>query len=195
MMTNPTNTKAIQRQKAIKEHYAYPLDMDVFEVILKEIGSINPKRILEIGTGYGLSTALFAEAFNEATLYTYDRSKERLENAQDYFKSLNVSDRIHLFHEDAKVALFPSEMDVVFIDASKSHHQTFLEKALAVLNKNGVVFIDNMHISRITNEKTTRSRRALIKKHDAFLEWLENKKDITFKLIDIHDGLCVIRFK
>jgi predicted O-methyltransferase YrrM len=192
---NLTNIKKNQLDLALSEHYAYPIDEKIMARITDEIGSKVPSLILEIGTGYGISTALFLEAFKDAKIYTYEKSTPRYEKALSYFKALNIDAKIEMFNEDAKTAEFPKNIDVALIDASKASHHLFLEKILTNLNKDGVIFIDNMHISRIKTEPSTRSRRALLRKHNDFLAFLETKKNLIYTIEDIHDGLAIIRFK
>lgn len=191
---NPTNIKQSQIKKATDEAYAFPASDEIMNLIIKELEINPPSLIVEIGTGYGISTAVFAMAFENAKIITFEKSLERHQKALAYFDTLKLKN-IEAFHQDAKEALFPPSIDVAFIDASKANHQQFLEKILKKLNPDGVVFIDNMQISRIHTEKTTRSRRALIKKHDAFMRWLDKQTDLSVNHLDIHDGLAIIRFK
>lgn len=188
---NRTNIKKTQIKKALDEAYAYPVSNNVMKIMMDRLNGMSPSLICEIGTGYGISTAMFAEAFPKALIVTYEKSLDRLEKAQAYFNCLHL-DNIQALHADAKEAEFPEGIDVAFIDASKAHHQLFLEKILKKASNQSVIFIDNMHISRIHTEKTTRSRRALIKKHTAFKLWLEAQTHLNIHHYDLEDGLTVI---
>lgn len=194
-MMNPTNIKKTQLDLALSEHYAYPIDEKIMTRIIEVLGTSIPSVILEIGTGYGISTALLLEAYEEAQIYTYEKSTPRYDKALSYFKALKIDNKIHLFNQDAKTATFPSNIDMALIDASKASHHLFLDKVLKNLNKEGIIFIDNMHISRIKNEPSTRSRRALLRKHNDFLAFLESQETLIYTIEDIHDGLGIIRFK
>lgn len=191
---NPTNIKQSQIQKATDEAYAYPVSDEIMMIMIQELEIHPPSLIVEIGTGYGISTAAFAKAFKNAKIITFEKSLERYHKALAYFDALKLKN-IEALHQDAKEAILPPSIDAAFIDASKANHQRFLEKILKNLNPDGVVFIDNMNLSRIHKEKTTRSRRALIKKHDAFIDWLDKQKKLSVNHLDIHDGLAIIRFK
>lgn len=60
------------------------------KIILKELESIKPKKILEIGAGSGLMTYFISELFSEE-LVALDLSKEMLELAKTRIKNPNVS--------------------------------------------------------------------------------------------------------
>ena len=57
------------------------------------------------------------------------------------------------------------------------------------------MLVDNMHLSRLKNEPATRSRKALIRKHDTFMEYLKSHPDIYLHVYDLGDGLAVIQKK
>jgi predicted O-methyltransferase YrrM len=96
-------------------------------------------------------------------------------------------------HIDAMDYVPLQSFDVILIDASKSHQQKIMEKYLSFLTPQGTMLIDNIHISRLKKEPATRSRKALIKKHEAFMDYLKTHLEIELTLLEIGDGIAVIK--
>ena len=107
------------KQKALNEHIPIIMD-DTLEVIAKILTEKRPKRILEIGAAVGYSAMCFSKYLAEDGLIdTIERDEERIEEAKQNFKKVEVENKINLYEGDA-VEILPTlneKYDVVFIDA------------------------------------------------------------------------------
>lgn len=122
------------KQKALNEHIPIIMD-DTLEVIAKILTEKRPKRILEIGAAVGYSAMCFSKYLAEDGLIdTIERDEERIEEAKQNFKKVEVENKINLYEGDA-VEILPTlneKYDVVFIDAAKGKYPFFLKEALYV---------------------------------------------------------------
>ena len=134
------------KQKALNEHIPIIMD-DTLEVIAKILTEKRPKRILEIGAAVGYSAMCFSKYLAEDGLIdTIERDEERIEEAKQNFKKVEVENKINLYEGDA-VEILPTlneKYDVVFIDAAKGKYPFFLKEALRMLEQDGIIFADNI---------------------------------------------------
>lgn len=104
-------------------------------------------RILEVGTAYGYSTLWMALAQPPAgKLWTIDPDTERTEVALSYFRRAGEDDYITIFNQDALELLENFQqrnLDIVFIDANKTQYREYLDLAIPMLKRSGIVVIDN----------------------------------------------------
>ncbi len=104
-------------------------------------------RILEIGTGYGYSTLWMALAQPPmGKIWTIDEDSERTDVALGYFRRAGEDDHITIFNQKAEELLENFQqrnLDVVFIDAEESHYREYLDLAIPMLKRSGIVVIDD----------------------------------------------------
>ena len=142
------------KQKALENHIPILMD-DTLEVIAKILKQNNPKSILEIGTAVGYSAICFSEFLTEGgKIDTIERDVQRAEEAIENIKQVGVEDKINVIIGDA-VDILPTlnnKYDIVFIDAAKGKYPFFLEQAIRMVNKNGIIiYIKAMYWAIITN--------------------------------------------
>ena len=105
-------------------------------------------RVLELGTAYGYSTLWMALALPPAgRIWTIDPDMHRTEVATSYFRRAGVDDRIEIINQPALEVLewFPQRnLDIVFIDAVKTEYEAYLELAVPLLKRSGLVIVDNL---------------------------------------------------
>ena len=134
------------KEKALENHIPIIMD-DTLEVIAKILTEKKPKRILEIGAAVGYSAMCFSKYLAEDGLIdTIERDEERIEEAKQNFKKVEVENKINLYEGDA-VEILPTlneKYDVVFIDAAKGKYPFFLKEALRMLKQDGIIFADNI---------------------------------------------------
>ena len=88
--------------------------------------------------------------------------------------------------------------DLIFIDGCKSNQEILFNKYKKYLSINGYIIIDNLFLKKIRNlpfYKRTKNQQKLIDKLDKFINFLENQIEFDFKLIDIDDGVGVLKLK
>ncbi len=82
----------------------------------------------------------------DGTIDTIERDEERIKEAKINIKNVEVEEKINIYEGDA-VEILPTlnkKYDMVFIDAAKGKYPFFLKESLRMLNKNGIIFADNI---------------------------------------------------
>lgn len=151
-----------------------------------------PKKILEIGTAIGYSSLLFSK-YSDASITTIEKSEKMYEIAKSNFKKYKKD--INIINMDAKKALnnINQGFDFVFIDANKSQYEYYFNKALSLLNKNGIIVCDNILFrGQITNDNIVNKRDiTIVKNLRKFLSHITNLDDYVTSIIPIGDGISI----
>tara|TARA_B110000438_G_scaffold44373_1_gene44346 strand:- start:2166 stop:2816 length:651 start_codon:yes stop_codon:yes gene_type:complete len=112
------------------------------------IKTSNIRNVLEIGTFTGLSALSIALALpDDGKLITLDKNEETSRVAIDFFQKANQNYKIETMIKPALESLEElknNKLDMVFIDADKMNYKEYYERSLKLLNKNGLIIIDNV---------------------------------------------------
>jgi len=153
------------------------------------------KRILEIGTLGGYSGIWLASALpSDGKMITLEVDPHHAEVASENFKRAALADKVELRVGPALASLEEmvnrgeGKFDITFIDANKDGYVDYLEKALALTRKGGLILADN-----------TLTHNALDKGADSpiwqFNSALAKKENLVTALIptmrELIDGLTV----
>ena len=108
----------------------------------------NIKNVLEIGTFTGLSALSISLALpDDGKLIALDKNEETNKVAKSFFKKANQDHKIKTIIKPALESLEElknDKFDIVFIDADKMNYKIYYEKSLKLINKNGLIIIDNV---------------------------------------------------
>ena len=112
------------------------------------VHAMQANRILEIGTAYGYSTLWMALALPSAGhIWTIDPDRERTEIAMGFLRRAGKGDAITVINQPA-LEVLPTfqqhNLDIVFIDALKDEYEGYLELAVPLLKRSGLVIVDNL---------------------------------------------------
>ena len=106
------------------------------------------KRVLEIGTFTGLSTLSMALALPEdGEITAVDKDKNTSKKANEFFKKAKQDSKISIIVKSALEALMEirdKKYELIFIDADKMNYKKYYEIALKLLDKEGLIIIDNV---------------------------------------------------
>ena len=106
------------------------------------------KRVLEIGTFTGLSTLSMALALPEdGEITAVDKDKNTSKKANEFFKKAKQDSKISMIIKSALEALMEirdKKYELIFIDADKMNYKKYYEIALKLLEKEGLIIIDNV---------------------------------------------------
>jgi predicted O-methyltransferase YrrM len=106
------------------------------------------KRVLEIGTFTGLSTLSMALALPEdGEITAVDKDKNTSKKANEFFKKAKQDSKISIIVKSALEALMEirdKKYELIFIDADKMNYKKYYEIALKLLEKEGLIIIDNV---------------------------------------------------
>ena len=186
------------KQKALEEHIPIIMD-DTLEVIEKELKENPPKKILEIGAAVGYSAMCFSEFLVEdGKIDTIERDKERIKEAKENFKKVEVEDKINLYEGDA-VEILPTlneRYDMVFIDAAKGKYPFFLKESLRMINKNGIIFADNiLYKGYVMSDYNKHKQRTAVRNLREYIKEVSENPNLETEILEVGDGLAISRIK
>jgi len=185
------------KQKAIQEHIPIIMD-DTLEVIEKYLKENAPKKILEIGAAVGYSAMCFSEFLSDGgSIDTIEREEERIAEAKENFKKVGVQDIITLYEGDA-VEILPTlteKYDMVFIDAAKGKYPFFLNQALRMLNKNGIIFADNiLYKGYVMSDYNKHKQRTAVRNLREYIKEVMENPELKTEILEVGDGLAISRY-
>ena len=109
------------------------------------------KKILEIGTFTGLSALSMSLALpDDGKLIALDKNKETNKIALNFFNKANQEKKIQTIDKPALETLKDlkeqkQKFDLVFIDADKENYKNYYDQSLDLIDKNGLIIIDNVY--------------------------------------------------
>ena len=182
------------KEKALDEHIPIIMD-DTLEVVNKILEDKKPERILEIGTAVGYSAIMFSKYLTEnGYIDTIERDEERIKEAKENVKDLNLEEKIHIFEGDA-IEILPTlkgPYDVVFIDAAKGKYPIFLSEALRMLGNNGIIVADNvLYKGYVMSDYNKHKQRTAVRGLTEFLKELNENENLTTQILEVGDGLAI----
>ena len=155
----------------------------------------NIKKVLEIGTFTGLSTLSMALALSDdGKIIALDKNSETNKVATDFFKKANQEHKIKTLIKPALESLDEiknEKFDLVFIDADKTNYIEYYERSLKLLNKNGLIIIDNvLWYGEVVNQKNNEKFTNNIKE---FNNHISKDARVEKLIVPLGDGMTVCR--
>jgi len=106
------------------------------------------KDVLEIGTFTGLSALSISLALpSDGKLIALDKNEDTNKIAKNFFKKAKQDHKITTIIKPALESLDElknNKFDMVFIDADKMNYKEYYERSLKLLDKGGLIIIDNV---------------------------------------------------
>jgi predicted O-methyltransferase YrrM len=109
--------------------------------------SAAPRRILEIGTGYGCSGIQLARALPpEGMLFTIERNPARAAAARQHFEQAGLGGRSSVMVGEAArlVHKVAGPFDLILQDGPKDQYEPVLDRLIALLRPRGILVSDNI---------------------------------------------------
>ena len=162
--------------------------------------TLQPEKILEIGTAIGFSALLMAEHAPHAQITTIDRNPEMIALAKANFTKFDKRKQITLLEGDAMDLLpgLKDRYDFVFMDSAKSKYVVFLPEVLRCLASGGLIIIDDVFqggdVAKEIGEVRRGQRTIYRGLHQLFDKTLD-QSEITSALFPLGDGILMIRKK
>ena len=155
----------------------------------------NIKNVLEIGTFTGLSALSIALALpDDGKLIVLDKNEETSKVAIDFFKKANLNDKIQTIVKPALDSLDDlknNKFDMVFIDADKMNYKEYYEKSLNLLDKGGLIIVDNvLWHGEVADEDNLDKYTINIRDFNAHVA---NDKRMEQIIVPLGDGMTVCR--
>lgn len=162
--------------------------------------TLQPEKILEIGTAIGFSALLMAEHAPHAQITTIDRNPEMIALAKANFTKFDKRKQITLLEGDAMDLLpgLKERYDFVFMDSAKSKYVVFLPEVLRCLASGGLIIIDDVFqggdVAKEIGEVRRGQRTIYRGLHQLFDKTLD-QSEIISALLPLGDGILMIRKK
>ena len=194
------NEKELEKikQRALENNVPIIMD-DTLEVMAKYLIEIKPDRILEIGTAVGYSAMCFTKFLAEnGVIDTIERDIERVKEARENIKKVEVENKINIYEGDA-VEILPTlseKYDAVFIDAAKGKYPFFLKEALRMIKPNGIIFADNiLYKGYVMSDYNKHKQRTAVRNLREYIKEVSENPNLETEILEVGDGLAVSRIK
>lgn len=168
------------------------LKMNLIGFLLEIVGA---RRVLEVGTFIGLSAMSMARHLGvDGRVDTIEVSQRYAAIAQRNLEANAFSDRVRVLFGDAKETLreLPdNSYDAMFIDGDKENYRFYLESALRLVKRGGLILIDDIFFhGDVFNEQPTTSkglgaREALV--------FATTSQELSASFVPITNGLLLAR--
>lgn len=185
------------KQYAIENHV--PILQDVsLDLILLVLKLKKPNSILEVGTAIGYSAINFSKYLNgeNSHILTVEKSEDMYKEAIKNIKNVGLEEKITVINADATEYL-PTldendKYDVVFIDAAKGQYLVFLENALRVIKKGGIIIADNVYFKgRVLSGYNEHRHRTATNRLRKYLELVTEDETLDTTVFNIGDGVAI----
>lgn len=186
------------KEQAIEEHIPIIMD-DTLEVIKKYLKKQKVQRFLEIGTAVGYSAICFSELIEEnGIIDTIERDEQRVKEAKENIKQMNLENKINIYEGDA-VEILPTlneKYDVIFIDAAKGKYPFFLNEALRMINKNGIILADNiLYKGYVMSDYNKHKQRTAVRNLRQYIKEITQNPNLETQILEVGDGLAITKIR
>jgi predicted O-methyltransferase YrrM len=159
------------------------------------IKTSNIKNVLEIGTFTGLSALSISLALpNDGKLIALDKNEETNKVALSFFKKANQDHKIETKIKPALESLDELKnikFDMVFIDADKMNYKEYYERSLKLVDKGGLIIIDNVLWHGEVADKDNLDKYTVNIRE--FNSYVSNDKRVEQIIVPLGDGMTVCR--
>ena len=130
----------------------------------------------------------------QTKLITLDKNEETNKIALGFFEKANQNHKIQTITKPALDSLEDiknNKFDMVFIDADKINYKKYYEKSLRLLNKGGLIIVDNvLWHGEVADEKNNEKLTINIREFNKFVSEDNRVEQI---IIPLGDGMTVCR--
>ena len=198
MIMVENNTLDTIKQNALDEHIPIIMD-DTLELIGNILEKNKPTKILEIGTAVGYSAICFSKYLAEnGKIDTIERDIERANEAKENIKQMDLENKINIIIGDA-VEILPTlneKYDMVFIDSAKGKYPFFLKEALRMLNKDGIIFADNiLYKGYVMSDYNKHKQRTAVRNLREYIKEVTENENLETEILEVGDGLAITKLK
>lgn len=187
--------KALREKTQLLPEYYMQIAPEQGQFLAFLVRLLNVKTIIEIGTFTGYSALSMAQALPEQGKIVCCEINETWPRiGKAYWKEAGVDNKIDLRIAPALETLEEfiqtkeyNNVDLIFIDADKINYPEYVEKALALIRKGGVILIDNLFWDGkvADNQYQDNDTRVLRQVNES----LANDPRVFYSVLPIGDGL------
>lgn len=186
------------KKKALEEHIPIIMD-DTLAVIEDIFKKEKPQRILEIGTAVGYSAICFIKASSNTTIVdTIELEEERAKQAIENIKLMNMQENINVIIGNALDILptLSEKYDIIFIDAAKGKYPFFLQEAIRLIKKTGIILADNiLYKGYVMSDYNKHKQRTAVRNLREYIREATENVNLETEILEVGDGLAITRVK
>ena len=180
----------IIKEEALNKKIPIIMD-DTLNTIKNILLTEKPKRVLEVGTAVGYSALCFSEYVEHVD--TIEIEEQRVIEAKENMKKCDAKN-INVIHADASVLMpkLQEKYDLIFIDAAKGKYLIFLEEALRLINKNGIIIADNiLYKGYVLSDYNKHKQRTAVNKLREYIKIVTEDPKLKTEILEVGDGLAI----
>ena len=184
----------IQHNKSLGDQQRLQISISQAQFLQTLIKVSNVKKILEIGSFTGFSALSMAMALPvDGILISLDKNPEFSKKAKYFYDKANekrIKQIIKPALESLKELKITKKLfDLIFIDADKENYLNYYESCIDLIDKKGLIVIDNVLWHGEVAEDTNTDKFTNIIRD--FNNHIKKDKRITKNIIPIGDGLTI----
>jgi predicted O-methyltransferase YrrM len=192
---NPTQQEIINYNNTLGDIKRMQVDPSQCHFLHLIIKITNIKNVLEIGTFTGLSALSISLALpDDGKLIALDKNEETNKVASNFFKKANQDHKIKTIIKPALESLDDlknNKFDMIFIDADKMNYKEYYERSLKLINKGGLIIIDNvLWHGEVADEDNLDKYTVNIRE---FNKYVSNDKRVEQIMVPLGDGMTICR--
>ena len=153
------------------------------------------KNVLEIGTFTGLSALSITLALpDNGKLVTLDNNEKTNKIALNFFKKAKQDHKVETITKPALESLEElknSKFDMIFIDADKMNYKEYYEKSLKLMDKGGLIIVDNVLWHGDVADETNLDKFTINIRE--FNDYVAHDKRVEQIIMPLGDGMTVCR--
>ena len=194
---NPVQKEIISYNESLGDIKRMQVSVSQCHLLHLIIKTSKVKKILEIGTFTGLSALSMSLALPlDGKLLALDKNIKTTEVAKNFFKMAKQENKIETIVKPALESLADLKrqnkiFDLIFIDADKENYKNYYDKSLELINRNGLIIIDNvLWHGEVIDEKNQDNLTINIREFNSYV--YKDKKTENL-IIPVGDGLTICR--
>jgi predicted O-methyltransferase YrrM len=189
---SPTYHQVLKEMETLAEILGFPIVGPLVGRAIYVLTRLqNPKRIMELGSGYGYSALWFALASGPDTkIVCTENSQENIDRARDFLERAGLWSKVEYHRGDALETLqkLDGEFDMLFMDIDKHQYPDGFRFGFPRLRKGGVMITDNVLWSgRVLQQDPDVSTQGIVQ----FNEMIFNTPSAFSMILPIRDGVAV----
>jgi predicted O-methyltransferase YrrM len=146
----PERSPVMREMEELAEREGVPIvHWETGRFLAIQVRTLDPQRVLEVGTAIGYSTLHMAEQLGRGRIITIERDPTRVRQATDFLTRAGVADKVEIVEGDAMQAIeeLPGPFDLLFLDASKDEYAEYLRRAEPKASDRALLVVDNLLMS------------------------------------------------
>jgi predicted O-methyltransferase YrrM len=146
----PTRSPVMREMEELAEREGIPIvHWETGRFLATVVRALDPELVLEVGTAIGYSTLHMAEQLEGGRIVTIERDVRRVVEAGEFLGRAGVADRVEIVDGDALHVIdeLDGPFDLIFLDATKTEYQKYLDLAEPKAAERAVLVVDNVLMS------------------------------------------------